>query len=84
MVMGERADSWVLILASTGAGFTKIPGLNRLSGSRMALTLENNVRASGEYIKSNKAERARPSPCSPETEPPCRATNRAASVTKER
>ena len=84
MVIAERADSWVRILVSSGAGSTRIPGLNTLSGSRIALTLPKRLRASGEYIVFNRAERARPSPCSPETDPPCRATSFAASVTKER
>ncbi len=38
--------------------------------------------ASAEYMIGRSSPRARPSPCSPESEPPCDATSRAASVMK--
>ena len=56
--------------ASRGAGATRTPGLSRLSGSKMCLTEPISAMAWGEYIRPSSSLRARPSPCSPDIDPP--------------
>ena len=56
--------------ASVGRGSTSTPGFSRLSGSKAALTEANRSRADAEYIVPSRADRARPSPCSPDIDPP--------------
>ncbi len=70
--------------ASSGRGSTTTPGLSRSSGSSRCLNPRKSASACGEYISDSSSLRARPSPCSPDREPPCRVTSSAARVTKER
>ena len=70
--------------ASTALGRTITPGLRTSCGSNSALTCSNSEMASGEYMTGSSSERARPSPCSPDSEPPYLATSSAASVMKVR
>ncbi len=70
--------------ASTAAGRTTTPGLSRSSGSNSALNRSMSRIASGEYMSGSSSDRARPSPCSPDSDPPWYATSRAASVMKVR
>ena len=65
--------------ASRGCGDTRTPGLSRSFGSNSAFTAPNNSMAAGEYMIGSSSLRARPSPCSPEHEPPCFTTRCAAS-----
>ena len=51
-----------------------------LPGSKTALTAAMVSMASGEYMKGSNSLRARPSPCSPDIEPPNLATNCAAAT----
>ena len=67
---------------SNGAGSTSTPGLSRLPGSRIRLACCIRAIACGEYIRGSSSERARPSPCSPDIEPPYDATRSAASSMK--
>ena len=78
---GDRLAATMRRFASTGSGSTSTPGFSRPLGSKMALTAPKSRRASAEYMWGSSAERARPSPCSPDIEPPNRATRRAASST---
>ena len=55
---------------STGAGSTSTPGFSRPVGSQIALTSANSASDCASYISGNSSERARPSPCSPDSEPP--------------
>ncbi len=66
--------------ASSGRGRTSTPGLSRSAGSSRCLNAPNAASASGEYITGSSSLRARPSPCSPDSDPPCAATRCAASV----
>ncbi len=70
--------------ASTGRGRTSTPGLSTSSGSNSALNAWNTARARSEYISDSSSPRARPSPCSPDSDPPCAATNLAASCRNAR
>ena len=65
-----------------GAGSTNTPGFSRLSGSNSPLNCSNSSMASEEYMCGSSAPRARPSPCSPEIDPPYRPTSAAASSIK--
>ena len=56
-------------------GSTSTPGLSRLCGSKACLTCPNSASAAAEYIAGSRADRARPSPCSPDIEPPWLATS---------
>ena len=57
--------------ASSGAGSTSTPGLSRSSGSKMRLDRGRTASiASAEYMTGSSSLRARPSPCSPDIEPP--------------
>ena len=67
-----------------GSGRTSTPGLSRSAGSKIALTAANNSIAAREYMIGSSSLRARPSPCSPEQEPPCATTSAAASSMKSR
>ena len=58
-------------------GRRALPGLSRSSGSQIALTAANSRSDSASYISGSSSERARPSPCSPDSEPPCVAQLRA-------
>ena len=65
--------------SSRRAGATMMPGFSRLAGSKTAFTWDISSRAAGEYIRASSSLLARPSPCSPESEPPCATTRSAAS-----
>ena len=65
---------------STGAGPTMTPGFSSPSGSNRALNAANASIACREYMIGSSSLRARPSPCSPDSEPPYPATRWAASV----
>ena len=69
---------------SNGAGSTSTPGFSRLSGSKIRLACCISAIACGEYIRGSSSERARPSPCSPDIEPPYDATRSAAFSTNSR
>jgi hypothetical protein len=56
--------------ASNGAGSTMLPGFSRFSGSQIALTAPKSRIDSASYISGSSSERALPSPCSPDSEPP--------------
>ena len=64
--------------SASSMGAASTPGLRRLPGSKTCLTRANRSSISGEYMKRRSSPRARPSPCSPETEPPWAAQMRAA------
>ena len=67
--------------ASSRAGRTSTPGLSRSSGSKMRLDLREQRRwPPAEYIRGSSSARARPSPCSPDSDPPCAPTRSAASL----
>ena len=66
-----------------GSGSTMIPGLRALPGSQAVFQARNAASIAGENWRSSSAPRARPSPCSPEREPPCATTSSAAAVMKE-
>ena len=70
--------------ASSGSGSTMMPGFNRFCGSKSALTSSSARIASSECWRLSSSERARPSPCSPEADPPYRATSLPASRRKLR
>ncbi len=80
----SRDDSGPRRSASSGLGRTRTPGLSRSSGSNTPLTWANRSMASAEYISGSSSDRARPSPCSPENDPPCEATSVAASNMNDR
>ena len=69
-VSGEVRAWCTRMFSSTGCGSTSTPGFMMLCGSKMCLIPANRSNASGEYIVGSRAERARPSPCSPDIEPP--------------
>ncbi len=60
--------------ASTGRGSTITPGFSSPRGSNRALNAANASMAAAEYMIGNSSPRARPSPCSPDSEPPYPAT----------
>ena len=60
------------------------PGLKMSWRSKSALNPAIAARARDEYIVFSSSPRARPSPCSPESEPPYLATRSAAAVRKRR
>ena len=70
--------------ASSGRGRTTMPGFSTSSGSSTPFTRAMTSRAAGEYMCGSSSPRARPSPCSPDSEPPYPATRRAASVMNAR
>ncbi|CPU64600.1 Uncharacterised protein [Mycobacteroides abscessus] len=65
--------------SSTALGRTTTPGFMTSCGSNSALNRSMSAIASGLYMTGSSSERARPSPCSPESEPPYFATSSAAS-----
>ena len=62
---------------SMRAGWTMTPGFSRPSGSHAALSSANAPMSCGPYIRSRNSERDRPSPCSPESDPPSSMTRSA-------
>ena len=70
--------------ASSGAGSTMLPGLSRLPGSQIALTAPKSAIDSSSYMIDSSSDRARPSPCSPDSEPPCSRSLCAHAVRKSR
>ena len=76
IVAGTRRDS------SVGSGSTITPGFMTLSGSKTFLTLPNSPMVRCEYMSGSSSLRARPSPCSPDIEPPKPATSRPAASMK--
>src|SRR5450755_3309167 len=56
--------------ASRGRGRTPTPGLSTPAGLKTSLTRPNRAIAAGEYITGSSSLRARPSPCSPDSDPP--------------
>ena len=80
---GEIAQRPALAAAGrrrAGPGRTMTPGFSRSSGSNTGFIAANASRAAGEYMSGSSSPRARPSPCSPDIEPPCDATSFAASI----
>ncbi|SKZ49147.1 Uncharacterised protein [Mycobacteroides abscessus subsp. abscessus] len=53
-----------------GAGSTMLPGLRTPEGSQIRRKSAKARSISAEYISGSRADRARPSPCSPDSEPP--------------
>ena len=66
----ERRTCGARRSASTAAGSTRTPGFSNPCGSKICLMAPNSAMASGEYIAASSSERARPSPCSPDSDPP--------------
>jgi len=58
--------------------------LSTLPGSKIALTAAMTSMASAEYMAGSSSLRARPSPCSPDIEPPYVPTSCAAATTNRR
>ena len=65
--------------SSSFAGRTTRSGLSRPSGSQMPLNSSNARMIGGGYIRGSSSARAAPSPCSPESDPPCATARSAAS-----
>ena len=65
--------------SSSGSAATRTPGLRIRPGSRAAFRRANAAMASGGYMRGRSSLRSRPSPCSPESDPPSRATRSATS-----
>lgn len=61
-----------------------LPGLRMPVGSQIFLKSPKAEIICGEYMIGSNSDRARPSPCSPDSEPPCATTNAAASVQNAR
>ena len=56
--------------ASSGRGRTSTPGFSTPAGSNASLTRPNSSMAAAEYITGSSSLRVRPSPCSPDSDPP--------------
>ena len=65
-------------------GSTMIPGFITWRGSQMRFISASSASPSPPYIRPSSSERARPSPCSPETDPPSDTTRSVASSTNDR
>ena len=63
--------------ASRGSGRVSTPGLSSRSGSSSSLRRPKAAIVSGGYIRGSSSPRTRPSPCSPDSEPPFAATRSA-------
>ncbi len=59
------------------AGRTMTPGFSRPSGSHAAFSSAKAPTSCGPYMRSRNSERDRPSPCSPESDPPSSTTRSA-------
>ena len=59
-------------------------GSSARAGSQMCFISASSARPSDPYMRPSSSERARPSPCSPETEPPRATTRSVASSTNDR
>ena len=65
-----------------GSGSTMIPGLSTSPGSQAVFQARNASSIAGENWRSSSAPRARPSPCSPDSDPPWATTRSAAALMK--
>lgn len=76
--------SWTRRFSSIVAGRTTRPGFIRSSGSQIPLKSSKAVMICGGYIRGSSSARAWPSPCSPDSDPPCATTRSAAAIMKSR
>ncbi len=70
--------------SSSRAGRTSIPGFIPPRGSHTSLYAPNRSITRGPYILGSSSARACPSPCSPDSDPPCATTRSASSSEKAR
>ena len=59
---------------SSGSGCTMTPGFRMPCGSRMRLVSSKRAIRSGAYMRGSSSPRRRPSPCSPDSDPPWATT----------
>ena len=64
--------------SSRRAGRTTRSGFSRPSGSQMPLNSSNAAMIGGGYMRGSSSARAEPSPCSPDSDPPCATASRPA------